>query len=90
MQWLIVPAVLAVLNYFNVFPSMPGFAYVILIVVYLIAAVLEAKLIDASKMQRERHAAILERLEMLENRIESKIDNAIQEIDDLKWEVKNK
>lgn len=90
MQWLIIPAVLAALSFFNVFPSMPGFSYVILIVVYLIAAVLETKLNDLSKMQRERHAAILERLETLEYRIESKIDNAIQEIDDLKWEVKNK
>ncbi|EDD0902678.1 hypothetical protein GAV44_23290 [Salmonella enterica subsp. enterica serovar Newport] len=90
MQWLIVPAVLAVLSYFNVFPSMPGFAYVILIVVYLIAATLETKLIGISKAQRENHAAIMEKLDLIEMRLENKVDNVESEIRDLKWEITHK
>ncbi|HEI4368091.1 TPA: hypothetical protein SI878_004398 [Salmonella enterica] len=90
MQWLIVPAVLAALAFFNIFPSMPGFAYVILIVIYLIAALLENHIKEAATASRYRENQILERLEQMENHLESKISDLQQEIEDLKYEVKIK
>lgn len=90
MQWLIVPAVLAALAYFHVFDAMPTFAYVILIVIYLIAALQEHHITEGATASRHRDNAMIERLESIETHLERKIEDLQQEIEDLKWEIKNK
>lgn len=90
MQWLIVPAVLAALAFFNIFPAMPVFAYVTLIVIYLIAGLLEKHITEAATASRLRENEILERLEQMKNRFDNKISDLQQEIEDLKYEVKVK
>ncbi|EPV4171446.1 hypothetical protein ACV5Z5_004644 [Salmonella enterica subsp. enterica] len=90
MQWLIVPAVLASIWFFNLIPSCPGFAFVIIGFIYLIACHLENLIRQHAAASAARYAALVEKLEIMECHIEQKIDGLNAEIDDLKFEVKMK
>ena len=79
----IIPAVLAVFWFLNLFPC-PGFVYVLLGAGYLFTGVLEKRLIDMSAANRDRHSAIMERLEILEMQIENKVDNLAYEVEEIK------
>ncbi|EDY6528093.1 hypothetical protein GQH18_002245 [Salmonella enterica] len=83
MQILIIPAILAVLWFLNLFPC-PGFVYVLLGAGYLFTGVLEKRLIDMSAVNRDRHIAIMERIENLEYQIENKVDNLAYEVEEIK------
>lgn len=83
MQIFIIPAILGVFWFLNLFPC-PGFVYVILGTGYLAIGLIETRLIDASAVQAQRHQQLLERLEVLEMQIENKVDNLAYEVEEIK------
>lgn len=84
MQWLIVPVVLAVLWWINLFPACPGFAYVILGVVYLIGAGISIAVEGASASSRRRDAEILSTIVYTQQILEQKNESLEYELSQIK------
>ncbi|EAQ9051876.1 hypothetical protein D8V62_23860 [Salmonella enterica] len=84
MQWLIVPVVLAVVWFLNLFPACPGFVYVILGVVYLVGAAISVAIETASAASRKRDAEILESIAYTQDILERKNENLELELRQLK------
>ncbi|EEO4608497.1 hypothetical protein G6S93_004423 [Salmonella enterica] len=87
MQWLIVPAVLAVLWFFQITPA-PGYFYVLLGCMYLFVALLERRIIEASSESRHRDNAILAKLEEIESHLDRQMDNVSSDLDDIKYTLR--
>ncbi|EMD5616206.1 hypothetical protein VRM59_004487 [Salmonella enterica] len=84
MQWLIVPVVLAVVWFLNLFPACPGFAYVILAVIYMVGVAITNAIEAASAASRRRDTEILESIAYTQDILERKNENLELELRQLK------
>ena len=82
MQFLIVPAIIAIGWFFDFVP-VPGFVYVMIGAMYLMVAIIEKHIIEAAEESRHRDNAILDRLESIEALLENKIDSVGSDVSDI-------
>lgn len=87
MQFLIVPAVLWALWFFGMCPAFPGFAFVILGCVYLIACMIESQIKNARMAQLAQFNQLMDRLDRLDCDLSRQVENVQTEVNDLTYRV---